>query len=80
MLHAYPSMDRVLEIRDAHECRLLWSALGPLGDVVCTGAGDENLKFWRLWEAPKKVKGKGKESGVEAGTKLTTRGGILSLR
>ncbi|KAG7095666.1 hypothetical protein E1B28_006384 [Marasmius oreades] len=59
MVHAYPSMDRVAEIRDAHDSRVLFSCIGPAGDVVCTGAGDENLKFWRIWdanEAPKKKK------------------------
>lgn len=57
MVHAYPSLERVAEIRDAHDSRVLWSALGPAGDVVCTGAGDENLKFWRIWEVPKEKKG-----------------------
>ena len=61
MVHAYPSMERVVEIRDAHDSRVLYSALSPNGDVVCTGAGDENLKFWRVWEAPKVKKGKEKE-------------------
>jgi cell division cycle 20, cofactor of APC complex len=56
MIHAYPSMERVAEIRDAHDSRVLFSQVSPQGDVVCTGAGDENLKFWRLWEVPKKKK------------------------
>lgn len=78
MVHAYPSMDRVVEVRDAHECRVLWSALSPNGDVVCTGAGDENLKFWKIWEVEKKKKSKGKDVS-SVGTN-STRGGILSLR
>ena len=75
MVHAYPSLERVAEIRDAHDSRVLWSALGPAGDVVCTGAGDENLKFWRIWEAPKEKKKKsvGKERGK-------TDAGILAIR
>ena len=56
MIHAYPSMECVAEIRDAHDSRVLFSQVSPQGDVVCTGAGDENLKFWRLWEVPKKKK------------------------
>ena len=47
MVHAYPSMSPVAEIRDAHDSRVLYSAIAPAGDVVVTGAGDENLKFWR---------------------------------
>lgn len=80
MLHAYPSMERVAEIRDAHDSRVLFSAVGPAGDVVCTGAGDENLKFWRVWEVEKKKK---KCDGKEAGrvtTNSTTSSGILSIR
>lgn len=79
MIHAYPSMERVVEIRDAHDCRVLWSALGPNGDVVCTGAGDENLKFWRLWEVPKVKKGKEAKEGGRMGTGSTSSG-ILSIR
>lgn len=73
MLHAYPSFDKVAEIRDAHECRVLFSALGPAGDVVVTGAGDENLKFWRIWgqevtAGTKKKKGvKENDAGIYSG-------------
>lgn len=77
MLHAYPSLERVAEIRDAHESRVLFSVIGPGGDVVCTGAGDENLKFWRVWEQPKETKKKGL-TGTEK--KGSTSSGILSIR
>lgn len=69
-------MERVCEIRDAHDARVLWSALSPNGDVVCTGAGDENLKFWRVWDVPKVKKGKG--DGVKE--RGSTSSGILSIR
>ncbi|KAL4253717.1 WD repeat CDC20/Fizzy family protein [Abortiporus biennis] len=76
MIHSYPSMERVIEIRDAHDSRVLWSALSPAGDVVCTGAGDENLKFWRVWEVPKAKKSKDlKEVG-----RSSTSSGILTIR
>jgi cell division cycle protein 20 (cofactor of APC complex) len=75
MVHSYPSFDCVAEIRDAHDARVLFSCISPAGDVVCTGAGDENLKFWRIWEAPEVKKKKVKEprGGV-------TNSGILALR
>ncbi|KZT01333.1 WD40 repeat-like protein [Laetiporus sulphureus 93-53] len=79
MIHAYPSMERVVEIRDAHDSRVLWSALGPSGDLVCTGAGDENLKFWRVWEVPKVKRGKEAKNGSSSGTG-STNSGILSIR
>jgi cell division cycle protein 20 (cofactor of APC complex) len=82
MLHAYPSMERIAEIRDAHDSRVLFSALGPAGDVVVTGAGDENLKFWRVWEVEKAKVGKKRVGGEgkEARANSTTREGILSIR
>ncbi|KAF8148466.1 WD40-repeat-containing domain protein [Crassisporium funariophilum] len=82
MIHAYPSLDRVAEIRDAHDSRVLFSCVGPAGDVVCTGAGDENLKFWRIWdvvgEGSKKKKGMVEELG--GGRSNSTKEGILSIR
>lgn len=84
MVHAYPSMERVAEIRDAHDSRVLFSCVSPAGDVVCTGAGDENLKFWRIWELAseeKTKKRKGVGVGDVGGGRInTTREGILSIR
>ena len=84
MLHAYPSMERVAEIRDAHDSRVLFSCLSPAGDVVCTGAGDENLKFWRVWDVPTETSGKKKKAAsgddVGGGRLNSTKEGILSIR
>jgi cell division cycle protein 20 (cofactor of APC complex) len=81
MVHAYPSMERVAEIRDAHDGRVLYSAIGPGGDVVVTGAGDENLKFWRIWEGVASGGEKGRKGKVGEGkVGSSTREGILSIR
>ncbi|KAH6910801.1 WD repeat-containing protein slp1 [Coprinopsis sp. MPI-PUGE-AT-0042] len=87
MLHAYPSMERVAEIRDAHDSRVLVSCVGPAGDVVVTGAGDENLKFWRVWDlqkdavVTKKKVVKRDAIGDMGGGKINpTKEGILSIR
>ncbi|KIJ59908.1 hypothetical protein HYDPIDRAFT_99857 [Hydnomerulius pinastri MD-312] len=70
---------KLFEIRDAHDSRVLFSALSPNGEVLVTGAGDENLKFWRVWEAKEKVR-KGKTgSGKEDGEGRSGRG-ILGIR
>jgi cell division cycle 20, cofactor of APC complex len=77
MVHSYPSLDRIAEVRDAHDQRVLHAVLGPSGDVVCTGAGDENLKFWRIWDAPvAETKGKKIGEGKEARTDT----GVLAIR
>jgi cell division cycle protein 20 (cofactor of APC complex) len=52
MVHSYPSLNKIGEIRDAHDSRVLYSAISPQGDVVVTGAGDENAKFWKIWDVP----------------------------
>lgn len=74
MVHAYPSLTRVGEIREAHDARVLFSCVSPAGDLVLTGAGDENLKFWRIWEIPKPEKRKMKSGS------LSTRDGIMAIR
>ncbi len=33
-----------------HNCRVLYSALSPNGECLATGAGDQNLKVWKLFE------------------------------
>ncbi|RXK39422.1 cell division control protein [Tremella mesenterica] len=56
ILWTYPSLSKVYDV-PAHDERILCSALSPDGCMVATGAGDENLKFWKVWEmksAPKK--------------------------
>ncbi|KAJ3501588.1 hypothetical protein NLJ89_g9271 [Agrocybe chaxingu] len=82
MIHAYPSMERVAEIRDAHDSRVLFSCVGPAGDVVCTGAGDENLKFWRIWEVASEGAKKKRVASEEVGggRSNSTKEGILTLR
>ena len=38
-------------MKDAHDACLLGSAFSPNGEVLVTGAGNENLEMWRIWEA-----------------------------
>jgi cell division cycle 20, cofactor of APC complex len=73
MVHAYPSMETVAEIRDAHDARVLYSSLAPDGEMVVTAAADENLKFWKIWETPPKKK-------VEKNRGIMNNDSILALR
>ncbi|WOO79275.1 WD repeat-containing protein slp1 [Vanrija pseudolonga] len=59
-LWSYPSLQKIYDV-PAHDNRVLASSLSPDGCTVATGAGDENLKFWKIWE-PKAV-GKKADSG-----------------
>ncbi|KAJ3202685.1 ribosomal protein S14, S11 [Dinochytrium kinnereticum] len=48
-LWSYPSLNRVIDI-PGHDSRVLYSAMSPDGQTVVTGASDENLKFWKVFE------------------------------
>ncbi|CAK9783578.1 putative activator of the anaphase-promoting complex/cyclosome [Cutaneotrichosporon oleaginosum] len=47
---SYPALTKIYDV-PAHDMRVLAAALSPDGCTVATGAGDENLKFWKIWEA-----------------------------
>lgn len=46
----YPSMVKIAELT-GHTSRVLHLALSPDGQTVVSGAGDETLRFWRVFEA-----------------------------
>jgi len=48
----YPNMEQEA-ILTGHTLRVLYSALSPDGQTICTGAGDETLRFWNVFPAPK---------------------------
>lgn len=43
------SLGKITQFLSAHSERVLWSAIGPRGDMVCTGAADKTVKIWNLW-------------------------------
>eukprot|EP01087_Luapelamoeba_hula_P016798 TRINITY_DN51_c0_g1_i4.p1 TRINITY_DN51_c0_g1~~TRINITY_DN51_c0_g1_i4.p1 ORF type:complete len:472 (+),score=56.84 TRINITY_DN51_c0_g1_i4:77-1417(+) len=47
----YPSMEKVKELR-GHSSRVLFLAASPDGETVVSGAGDERLRFWKVWPKP----------------------------
>ena len=57
----YSTLKDVVSIQEAHSSRILMSTLSPDGQVLCSAAaGDESLKFWKVFEAPntkKKISG-----------------------
>jgi cell division cycle protein 20 (cofactor of APC complex) len=63
-LWSYPSFQKIYDV-PAHDNRVLSTALSPDGCTVATGASDENLKFWKIWEA--KAVGKKGEEGDRDG-------------
>lgn len=51
---SFPTLQKVIDIPSAHETRILHSCLSPDGMTVATASSDENLKFWKVFEVPKK--------------------------
>ncbi|WWC91561.1 uncharacterized protein L201_006507 [Kwoniella dendrophila CBS 6074] len=56
-LWSYPSLEKIWEV-PAHDSRIICSSKSPDGTTICTGAGDENLKFWKIWEVKQSKKDK----------------------
>lgn len=44
----YPSMKKVATLT-GHNMRVLYLAMSPEGENIVTGAGDETLRFWKLF-------------------------------
>lgn len=58
----YPSM-RKLATLTGHNLRVLYLAMSPDGESIVTGAGDETLRFWKVF--PKTAKLKRRDSQIE---------------
>ena len=44
----YPSMKKVATLT-GHSLRVLYLAMSPDGETIVTGAGDETLRFWKVF-------------------------------
>lgn len=49
-LFNYPTLQKTGEIVKAHDSRVLNGCMSPDGTTLATVAGDENLKFWSLFD------------------------------
>ncbi len=48
-----------------HGLRVLYLAMSPDGESIVTGAGDETLRFWKVFPAEKKKEGERKMSMID---------------
>ena len=54
MVWKYPSLKRISTLT-GHQMRVLYLAMSPDSESIVTGAGDETLRFWKIF--PKKDNG-----------------------
>ncbi|KAI8599361.1 WD40-repeat-containing domain protein [Dissophora ornata] len=52
VLWKYPSMQQIAAL-SGHQLRVLYLALSPDGQTIVTGAGDETLRFWNVFQKSK---------------------------
>ena len=66
---AHPSGQKMAEVPDALDGRVLHTTLSPDGQTLATVGSDESLKFWRLFEqAPELHKAQQQRAGLHAGS------------
>lgn len=61
----YDTKYKVAEIMQAHESRICCSQLSPDGTTLATVGGDENLKFYKVFEPRRRPRRKAKTVGGE---------------
>jgi WD40 repeat protein len=52
---SYPKLTKIADL-PGHDARILNTALSPDGETIASSAADENLKFWKVFEAKDKKK------------------------
>jgi len=63
----YPSMVKVAEL-NGHSSRVLHMAQSPDGATLVSAAGDETLRFWKVWQPSEAAKAAVKSNAVKAPT------------
>jgi len=48
----YPNMEKVATLT-GHTYRVLYLSMSPDGSTICTGAGDETIRFWQVFPGPR---------------------------
>ncbi|CAO1616708.1 unnamed protein product [Jaminaea pallidilutea] len=73
---SHPSCSRIAEVKNAHDGRILHTALSPDGQMLATVGTDESLKFWRVFARKEEHHGgKGAAVGASAGSSSKAAGG-----
>ncbi len=57
VLWKYPCMKKLATLT-GHSLRVLYLAMSPDGETIVTGAGDETLRFWKVFPPKKNYRSK----------------------
>lgn len=76
----FPTLSKVVDITQAHETRVLHSCLSPDGTTLATASSDENLKFWKVFDLPKKTSSSSGLAGSFAGKSEPKSGDEMGRR
>ena len=75
----YPTLVKVAEL-EGHTSRVLHTSVSADGSCVVSGAADETLRFWKVWE-PRSAAGKKELTSVGSVTSGPRRSGLgMSMR
>ncbi|KAJ1548021.1 ubiquitin-protein transferase activating protein [Nowakowskiella sp. JEL0078] len=76
---SYTRLAKIIDL-EGHDARVLYTTMSPDGQTVASGAGDENLKFWKCFERRKKNE-EGNTSGRKENVTLDdVENGISRIR
>ena len=50
----YPNLEKIGLLK-GHNARVLYATLSPDGQTIVTGAGDETIKFWKVFPEKKRI-------------------------
>lgn len=67
----YPKMEQVVSLT-GHTYRVLYLSMNPDGTTIVTGAGDETLRFWKVFGKKNHEQGIGPMDGGRKGTRITS--------
>lgn len=79
-LFNYPTLQKTGEITQAHGTRILSGCLSPDNLTLATVAGDENLKFWSIFDLPNKHKESIKEDNTDLNDENKRMQKLMNLR
>merc|ERR1712157_506155 len=75
----YPSLQRTHDLT-GHTSRVLHTTLSPNGQIVCSAAADETLRFWKVFDDTSKNKERSGRGHLGMNKGFMNKNNSLNLR